>query len=333
MRSRDNMRAVAEGIEAMERLLARHGYASPTTAARADSSAGAVDRDTNAMTGLPLVASPAHAPQLFDELHEATSLRWPAWRFRIRSGAACGATSADCATCSTGRCRRTLTASVRSPAAFVKRSICAMGAAGGSARAVARCWPTSRRRDTSRRLASGARAAACAARVCRRTRCRRQWTCPAHGRRVAGPGAGTGGDRRAAPGLEHADGVEHPRGASPFVGPQLRYPVSSAHGWLGGASGSRRVRGACGPATPASAGTMGAGAATCTGCWDCAGCWCAPASGAATWPRTCWAGPHAWSATTSSICTAIASGCSRRSSTPSPGRATNSAGRRWVTCA
>ena len=27
---------------------------------------------------------------------------------------------------------------------------------------------------------------------------------------------------------------EHPRGAGPFVGPQLRYLVGSAHGWLGG---------------------------------------------------------------------------------------------------
>ena len=92
-------------------------------------------------------------------------------------------------------------------------------------------------------------------------------------------------------------------------------------GWA--ASGSRPVRGACGLATPGSAGTMGAGALTCTGCWDCAGCWCAPASAAATWPRTCWAGPHGRSATTSSVSTAIAPGCWRRLSTRphTPGRA------------
>ena len=38
---------------------------------------------------------------------------------------------------------------------------------------------------------------------------------------------------------------EHPRGAGPFVGPQLRYLVSSAHGWLGGvgfAACARRLR-------------------------------------------------------------------------------------------
>ena len=27
---------------------------------------------------------------------------------------------------------------------------------------------------------------------------------------------------------------EHPRGAGPFVGHQLRYLVGSAHGWVGG---------------------------------------------------------------------------------------------------
>ena len=38
---------------------------------------------------------------------------------------------------------------------------------------------------------------------------------------------------------------EHPRGAGPFVGPQLRYLVGSAHGWLGGvgfAASARRLR-------------------------------------------------------------------------------------------
>ena len=91
------------------------------------------------------VASAAHAPQLFAGLHEATSLRWRAWRFRIRSGAACGATSPDCERCWTGRYCRAFTASGRLPIASVKRSIFAMAAAGGSARAAARRWPTSRR--------------------------------------------------------------------------------------------------------------------------------------------------------------------------------------------
>ena len=59
----------------------------------------------------------------FAELHEATSLPWPAWRFRIRSGAACGVTSPDCATCWTARSHRALAASGRSPITFVKRSI------------------------------------------------------------------------------------------------------------------------------------------------------------------------------------------------------------------
>ena len=38
---------------------------------------------------------------------------------------------------------------------------------------------------------------------------------------------------------------EHPRGAGPFVGPQLRYLVDSVHGWLGGvgfAASARRLR-------------------------------------------------------------------------------------------
>ena len=38
---------------------------------------------------------------------------------------------------------------------------------------------------------------------------------------------------------------EHPRGAGPFVGPQLRYLVGSGHGWLGGvgfAASARRLR-------------------------------------------------------------------------------------------
>ena len=55
---------------------------------------------------------------------------------------------------------------------------------------------------------------------------------------------------------------EHPRGAGPFVGPQLRYLVGSAH--LAGRAGSPQARGACGPATPGSAGTRG-GAAPASG--------------------------------------------------------------------
>ena len=82
------------------------------------------------------------------------------------------------------------------------------------------------------------------------------------------------------------DGVRHPRGAGPFVGPQLRYLVGSAHGWLGAvgfAASARRLR-----SRDAWVG------------WDDAGrrahlhrqpaAECAPASCVATWPRTCWAG-------------------------------------------
>ena len=97
-------------------------------------------------------ASPALAPKLFAGLHEATSLRWPAWRFRIRSRVFYGATSPGCATCWTGRCRRASEASGRSPTASVKRSISAMGAAGGSARAAAGRCRTCRRPATSRCL-------------------------------------------------------------------------------------------------------------------------------------------------------------------------------------
>ena len=86
--------------------------------------------------------SAALAPKLFAGLHETTSLRWPAWRFRIRSHVFYGATSPGCATCWTRRCRRASAASGRSQTASVKRSISVMGAAGGSARAAAGRWPT-----------------------------------------------------------------------------------------------------------------------------------------------------------------------------------------------
>ena len=141
-----------------------------------------VDRERGAPSG-SVPARAAHAPQLFAGLHEATSLRWRAWRFRIRSGAACGATSPDCERCWTGRYRRAFTASGRLPIASVKRSIFAMAAAGGSARAAARRWPTSRRQATSRCLGVGPLAAVCGARVCSRTRWRRRLRCLARSAR------------------------------------------------------------------------------------------------------------------------------------------------------
>ena len=49
---------------------------------------------------------------------------------------------------------------------------------------------------------------------------------------------------------------EHPRGAGPFVGHQLRYLVGSAHGWLGGVGFPRHLHTLC-PVTPASDGRRG----------------------------------------------------------------------------
>ena len=98
---------------------------------------------------------------------------------------------------------------------------------------------------------------------------------------------------------------EHPRGAGPFVGPQLRYLVGSAHGWLGGvgfAASARRLR-----SRDAWVG------------WDDTGrrshlhrvlglcrLLVRPGIVVATWPRTCWAGSSGRSATTARGCMAIA---------------------------
>ena len=102
---------------------------------------------------------------------------------------------------------------------------------------------------------------------------------------------------------------EHPRGAGPFVGPQLRYLVGSAHGWLGGvgfAASARRLR-----SRDAWVGWDDTGRrAHLHRVLGLSGCWCAPASCAATWPRTCWAGPSGRSATTARV--SIAPGCWRR---------------------
>ena len=79
---------------------------------------------------------------------------------------------------------------------------------------------------------------------------------------------------------------EHPRGAGPWVGHQLRYLVGSAHGWLGGvgfAASARRLQARDG------IGWDARGAATnCTGWWDCAAD--PPRGVAATWLRTSWVG-------------------------------------------
>ena len=107
---------------------------------------------------------------------------------------------------------------------------------------------------------------------------------------------------------------EHPRGAGPFVGPQLRYLVGSAHGWLGGvgfAASARRLR-----ARDAWVGWDDTGRrANCTGCWDCAGCWCAPALLCRNLASHVLGGSSGQSATTASVGMAIAPGCWRRSST------------------
>ena len=160
--------------------------------------------------------------------------------------AACEATSPDCERCWTGRYLGAFRASGRLPIASVKRSIFAMAAAGGSARDQC-CANVGRSRVSAGHviacLGVGPLAAVCGARVCSRTRWRRTAEVP-----------GTVGEvrdlalvrRRAAPG--HGTSLmahEHPRGAGPFVGPQLRYLVGSGHGWLGGvgfAACARRLR-------------------------------------------------------------------------------------------
>ena len=122
-------------------------------------------------------ARPARAPQLFAGLHEATSLPWPPWRFKIRSDTACGAIFPNCATCSTQPRRKVSEASGRWPIASVKRSTCAMGADGASARAAARRWPTSRPWAKSRCLRHGAPQARCAGPGCSPNRWRRHTMC------------------------------------------------------------------------------------------------------------------------------------------------------------
>ena len=87
---------------------------------------------------------------------------------------------------------------------------------------------------------------------------------------------------------------EHPRGAGPFVGPQLRYLVDSVHGWLGGvgfAASARRLR-------ARDAGRVGR-----TTRHRVLGLCRLLVRGVAcrTWPRTCWAGSSGRSATTASV--------------------------------
>ena len=107
---------------------------------------------------------------------------------------------------------------------------------------------------------------------------------------------------------------EHPRGAGPFVGPQLRYLVDSVHGWLGGvgfAASARRLR-----ARDAWVG------------WDDTGrrahlhrvlglCRLLVRPGVACRNLAShgWAGSSGRSATTASVGMVIAPGCWRRSST------------------
>ena len=139
-----------------------------------------------ARPGAPFsTASPARAPQLFAGLHEATSLPWPPWRFKIRSGTACGAIFPDFTMCSTQPRRKVSEASGRWPIASVKHSTCAMGADGASARAAARHWPTSRPRAKSRCLRHGGAQARCAGPGCSPDRWRRHTMCLARSARCA----------------------------------------------------------------------------------------------------------------------------------------------------
>ena len=126
---------------------------------------------------------PARAPQLFAGLHEATSLPWPPWRFKIRSDTACGAIFPDFTTCSTQPRRKVSEASRGWPIASVKRSTCAMGADGASARAAARRWPTSRPQAKSRCPRHSAAQARCAGPGCSPNPWRRHTMCLARSAR------------------------------------------------------------------------------------------------------------------------------------------------------
>ena len=226
------------------------------------------------------------APELFAGLHEAASLPWRAWRFRIRLGAACGATSPDCARCWTGRYRRALTASGRSPIASVKRSISAK-------------WPrpvAAHRellRGVGRPRGGGPRLAACRGSAALAAVCGAPRALPHTGGSRTADVPGTVGEvrdlalvrvgvRRAAElGLEHAVGRtirEHPRGAGLLCRPSTAVS-GGLRAWL---AGRGRVCGVCAaPAGPRRLDRLGRRAPAhprCTGCWDCASCWCAPAS-------------------------------------------------------
>ena len=60
---------------------------------------------------------------------------------------------------------------------------------------------------------------------------------------------------------------EHPRGAGPLVGAQLRYLVGSAHGWLGGLGFGGGGVAVAGPGTAGSDGMRNNAGRTCTGWW------------------------------------------------------------------
>ena len=64
-------------------------------------------------------ASPARAPQLFAELHEAPFATVAGVEVQNQVGRSPRVTSPDCATCWTGRCRRAFTALGRSPIALL----------------------------------------------------------------------------------------------------------------------------------------------------------------------------------------------------------------------
>ena len=140
---------------------------------------------------------------------------------------------------------RASAASFRSPTASVKRSIFATGGTGGNARAAAGRCPTCRRPATSRCLRVEVPAVVGAGRGCSRTRWRPAVDVPGTVGEVVGLTlelVETDEQRQV---WNTLMAYEHPRGAGPFVGPQLRYLVGSAHGWLGGvgfAASARRLR-------------------------------------------------------------------------------------------
>ena len=152
-------------------------------------------------------ARPARAPHLFAGLHCAPALRCAAWRFRIKSHAACAPILSDFTMCSTVRRRRGSRAWASSPITCVRHSICATGAGGCNAQAAPRRWACSSAPGTLRcplcdaTAPGGRRPRVLAHRGGAGPRCARR------GRGAARACADTGRYRRATLGLEHPHGA------------------------------------------------------------------------------------------------------------------------------